>query len=218
MTDGRQQSDWKRRFTFGRALVILGAAATAIGGWITVGEKVLSFLSARSHEITLRDLKDFGTYEADLYDLDRQDRQLVWARAISPDKRGYVAKLQFVADKKTDAAVRGCEVQADATPMWTWLPPEPTQCDAKPGGEFCPTWPWLGTDRLWVGELPRGTENVEFEVFFQKKRHIEVRLLCEGGKPYTRWNGIDVNPVTKSGRPVFRIKGTMDPMDPSFRY
>jgi hypothetical protein len=225
MADTRQQGDWKRWFTFGRTIAIAAVGAVALVAALFSNIKIIGitlddWFSPRLQGINIRDLTVGETYPADLYDLDHQDRQSVWARTIPPAETGYVAQLEFVVDNQSGAAARNCMVETrPAKLMWPWLDPAPPQYDQRPGSEFWRPGHWIGVDRYELGRLRggEGDKSVEFEVFFrEKKLPLKVRLVCDGRK--TPWLQEELNESVKTVPRVFRVMGHFNPMDPSIKY
>jgi hypothetical protein len=236
--DARQESDLKRWFTSGWAkAVAVGGVVTVIAGWITAGETIGNFFSswftARLHDIDIRDLSVAGgtTYQTNLYDLGEraQDLKRFWTKTLPPVETGYLARLEFVVVKKSVAPAKNCMVEADTTPMWTWLDPAPPKDgygEWRLNGEYWYPAPFVGTDRLRIGDLPRGPDEtpIKFEVFFrEKKRSLSVRLICEGWvKRVTPWLSKEVGAPGKTNAPYIRVKlkknpwYSVTPIDPKF--
>jgi hypothetical protein len=220
VTENQQENGWKRWFTSGRAIAIAAVAAfaallTNINSIVTT---VYGWLKEGPHEISIRNLRVDGTYRANLYDFGDQHPEVVWAKTLPRAETGYIAQLEFVVEKRSDAPAKNCVVRADAAPMWQWLDPappppqpyRPSGADSGLGLErlvFFDWLRWIGRDHVWVGDFPRGPDEkgVTFEVFFrEQKRPLKVWLVCE--RRFTPWVEIEIKAPGKIGTPFVRIR------------
>jgi hypothetical protein len=229
VTDTRQESGWKRWFTSGRTIAIaafgaIAAVAVLLNNIKTIATIYDDWFGSRKPHISIRDLTVRKTYPADLYDLDHQDFGGVWDRTIPPDDRGYVAKLEFYADKTGGDAVQNCIVEEvhGAKPMWKWLDPDPPPNMARRSGDnfylLSKALAWIGADHYGVGNFERNEDGrpVEFEVFFREKQSIQVRLVCDWPprtdwlrerRLPTNWLQAELNETVKTDPRAFRARG-----------
>jgi hypothetical protein len=230
VTDVRQESHWKRWFTSVRAIAIaafaaIAAVAVLLNNIKTIATVYDDWFGSRKPHISIRDLKVRETYPADLYDLDHQDFEGVWAGTIPPADRGYVAKLEFYADKTGGDAVEDCIVEEvhGTKPMWEWLDPAPPINMARKSGDnfylSSKALRWIGADYYSVhnfGERREDGKPVKFEIFFREKQSIQVRLVCdwpprttwlEERKQPTNWLQEELNETVKSAPRAFRVRG-----------
>jgi len=243
VTDTRRQSDWKRWFTSGRAIAIAAVAVVAALAALLTDIKTivtawddLFMPRLQSHDINMRDLVVIATHRADLYVLkNRQDVERFVGRTLPPAETGYVAQLEFVVEKKSDAPRANCVAKALPKSLWHGHPdPVPPQDGPPwegPDGsiDLSHLSPWVGVDSLWVGYFRRGPDerSVPFEVFFRDEKRflgpkdelLWVRLACEddpdslvrGSAPtsvprITGWVKKEISAPDKTVTPYVRIR------------
>jgi hypothetical protein len=165
--------------------------------------------------------------EVDLYWRTRTiaDAQAVWARTIPPAETGYIAKLDFHADKKGGDAAQDCVVDEahGAKPMWKALDEaEPAHPISERGDQLYVRYEalaFIGVDNHSVGGFRSGEDDkhVYFEVFFREKKSIQISLACKWRNaartnrlqddPHTNWLQGELNEPVNTAPRVFRVRG-----------
>src|SRR5262245_8683096 len=94
-------------------------------------------------------------------------------------------------------------------------------------------WPWVGVDRLWVGDFPHGPDEkrVLFEVFFRDEKRflypkddlLRVKLVCEDPvsrvdrssrksvSRITDWLLKEISAPDKTGTLYVRVRSELEP-------
>jgi hypothetical protein len=191
------------------------------------------------HDINIRNLTVMATHRADLYVLkNRQDVERFLARTLPPAETGYVAQLEVVVDKKSDAPRDNCVAEADPKSLWDRhhdpVPPQDGPPWERPDGAINLLYlrPWVGVDRLLVGDFRRGPDEkrVPFEVFFRDEKRFpdpkddfRVRLVCEDRSSprsvsrITDWLPTKISAPDKTGTPYVRIRSEfVPPLGPGY--